>query len=107
MAERDVNLSRKYEKQDELALRNAVQTLQATSEGRYFLRHLIELSGHGQDVPPGNAIETAYVNGRHSVGLEIIILLDLVDISIYPTLLLETREQARSRMSEYEQGNTR
>ena len=68
-------------------LDNAILKLATSDEGQRFIYHLLDLCGVHTVTFTGNS-QTFYLEGRRSIGLEIISLMEAVDPRLYPKLLL-------------------
>lgn len=73
-------------------LENAVLKLATSDEGRRFIYHVLDICGIHTSSFTGNS-QTFYLEGRRSVGLEIIGLMEIVDPRLYPKLLLTMQEE--------------
>ena len=73
-------------------LQNAVLKLSTSDEGKRFIYHILDLCGIHTSSFTGNS-QTFYLEGRRSVGLEIISLMEAVDPRLYPKLLLTMQEE--------------
>lgn len=72
-----------------VALRRAVEKIEQDPDLRVFVRHVLIEAGIGTTPVGPNAHLTSYALGRHSLGMDIITLLDEVQPKLYPVLLLE------------------
>jgi hypothetical protein len=98
MGERAYNrLARKYEVEDSQRLERACERIVDDSDLRFFIRHLLDISGMGQNPFTGNALTTAYNSGRMAIGQELVDLLSEVSPNLQPTLIKETNDEREER----------
>jgi len=84
------------EKQLESRMRAAVDVLSADPKLRFFLRTLIELTGADSTPDGHNALDQSRAIGRHSVGMDIIAILNRYNPVLYATLLREYAEERQT-----------
>lgn len=72
---------------------SAVTQIADSPELRYFMRQLLMDCGDHTTPAGGNAIETAHLCGRHSVGKDLIAIFLEYDYKLYPLLIAEDLEE--------------
>ncbi|MCM5557035.1 hypothetical protein [Pleomorphomonas sp. JP5] len=85
--------ARKHAAQEEADLVDAFRLMMETAEGKRVVFWLLGRAGlYANAFDAGSEAAERYRLGRQSLGLEILQKLDLVDLRLYPRLLLERGE---------------
>jgi len=84
-------LERRYKKERGLLLAN-VREVAKTEQGKALIWEVLSMCGLYSQTFTGNS-QGAFLEGRRSVGLEVLQLLEDMDITFYPTLLLQKQEK--------------
>lgn len=88
------------EEKEYINLLDDIRKLSKLPQGRKFIWAVLELCDIYSDVFTGNS-HTFYREGRRSVGLELLAMLEEADPTIYPSLIME---HAKKRIAQSDVG---
>jgi len=84
----------KAQQKERDSLITAILNVMRTEAGKVLIWELLDLCDIHSDIFTGNS-QTFYLEGKRSVGLQILQLLEEADPEFYPMLLLERAKQSK------------
>jgi hypothetical protein len=93
-------LKRRWAKEDETAVREAIEALSLHRQGRKFLWWLLQIGGVGQQPYVSNALQTAFNCGTLNVGNQILEAIGTTAPDAYITMMKENADERATRDAE-------
>jgi hypothetical protein len=93
-------IKRRWQREDEAAISDAIAALQQHRQGRKFLWWLLEIGGVGQQPYANNALQTSFNCGTLNVGNQILEALVATAPEGYLTMMKENADERTTRDAE-------
>jgi len=97
MAKNLTKTAKDWDNYDALRIELAIRELAASKNLRYFINSLLVGCGVSTTPRGSDALETQFLCGRHSVGMDLLTTILQHDQTLYPALIEEDQNEQRDR----------